>query len=86
MGLQLRFAAGFAALLALAVPATAGEIPKRGGILNYVIPADAPLVGRSLRPPACRRLHPIGTGPGPTRTSRSRAGSSGAANRSITSV
>jgi peptide/nickel transport system substrate-binding protein len=42
MGLQLRFAAGFAALLALAVPATAGEIPKRGGILNYVIPADAP--------------------------------------------
>ena len=42
MGLQLRFAAGFAALLALAVPATAGEIPKRSGILNYVIPADAP--------------------------------------------
>ena len=42
MGLQLPFAAGFAALLALAMPATASEIPKRGGILNYVIPADAP--------------------------------------------
>src|SRR5437867_5381992 len=30
------------ALLALAVPATAAETPKRGGTLNYVIPADAP--------------------------------------------
>jgi peptide/nickel transport system substrate-binding protein len=42
MGLQLRFAAGFFALLALAASVAAGEIPKRGGTLNYVIPADAP--------------------------------------------
>ena len=40
----LRFAGGLAALCAFAVmlPATAEETPKRGGILNYVIPADAP--------------------------------------------
>src|SRR5947208_7353948 len=42
MALQLRLAAGLAALLALALPAVAGETPKRGGTLTYVIPADAP--------------------------------------------
>src|SRR5207244_9370394 len=42
MGLQLRFAAGLAAPLALALPAGAGDTPKRGGTLTYVIPADAP--------------------------------------------
>ena len=42
MGLQLRFAAGLAALLALALPAGAGDTPKQGGTLTYVIPADAP--------------------------------------------
>src|SRR3982751_4791658 len=42
MALQLRLAAGLAALLAFALPATAGETPKSGGPLPYVIPADAP--------------------------------------------
>ncbi len=41
---MLRFAAGLAALFAFALvpPASAGETPKYGGILNFVIPADAP--------------------------------------------
>src|ERR1700688_3711496 len=41
---MLRFAGGLAVLCALALtaPAGAGETPKHGGILNYVIPADAP--------------------------------------------
>jgi peptide/nickel transport system substrate-binding protein len=34
--------AGLVAALALAHPAAAAETPKRGGILTYVIPADAP--------------------------------------------
>src|SRR6267154_2122356 len=38
----LRVAAGLAAALALALPAAAEETPKHGGILTYVIPADAP--------------------------------------------
>ncbi len=40
----LRVAGGLAALFAFALvaPASAGETPKYGGILNYVIPADAP--------------------------------------------
>src|SRR5437870_4408282 len=40
----LRFAGGLAALCAFALmlPATAEETPKRGGILTYLIPADAP--------------------------------------------
>jgi peptide/nickel transport system substrate-binding protein len=42
MGLQLRFAAGLAAVLALALPAGADETPKRGGTLTYLVPADAP--------------------------------------------
>jgi len=29
-------------LLSLGVPATAADTPKRGGILTYMIPADAP--------------------------------------------
>src|SRR5260221_7093578 len=39
-----RFAGGLAALLAVALAgsAHAAETPKRGGTLNYVIPADAP--------------------------------------------
>jgi len=37
-----RAAAGLFAVLALAMPAAAEETPKRGGILTYVIPADAP--------------------------------------------
>src|SRR3979411_3178206 len=41
---ELRLAAGFAALLALAIvnPAAADETPKRGGVLTFMIPADAP--------------------------------------------
>src|SRR6266568_4056104 len=41
---MLRFAGSLAALLAVALAgsASAAETPKRGGILNYVIPADAP--------------------------------------------
>src|SRR5207247_5484484 len=43
MGTGGRFCAiGVAALLAAAAPAAAGETPKRGGTLTYVIPADAP--------------------------------------------
>src|SRR5579864_8855629 len=39
-----RFAGGLVALFAVALAGSAGaaETPKRGGILNYVIPADAP--------------------------------------------
>src|ERR1700676_3030322 len=36
------FAAGLGVLLALSLPATAAETPQRGGILTYMIPADAP--------------------------------------------
>src|SRR5712692_63835 len=41
---DLRFAGGLAALLALVsvTPTSAEETPKHGGILTYVIPADAP--------------------------------------------
>src|SRR5713226_3387020 len=41
---RLRLAGGLAALCAFAlmIPASAGETPKHGGILNFVIPADAP--------------------------------------------
>src|SRR6266478_3787879 len=42
MNYRLRLAAALAAVLALAIPAAAEEMPKRGGILTYVIPADAP--------------------------------------------
>src|SRR5713101_3284692 len=35
-------AAGLLAALALAVAASAAEVPKRGGTLTYMIPADAP--------------------------------------------
>src|SRR5260370_474283 len=43
MQLALRFAAaGVVAALGLAMPAAAEETPKHGGILTYVIPADAP--------------------------------------------
>src|SRR2546428_10438414 len=41
---RLRLAGMLAALVAtsVAAPATAGETPKRGGTLTYMIPADAP--------------------------------------------
>src|SRR6266567_9231080 len=41
---MLRFAGSLAALFAFALvaPASAGETPKYGGTLNYLIPADAP--------------------------------------------
>ena len=42
MGAGLRFAAGLAAALAVVVPASAAETPKRGGTLTYLVPADAP--------------------------------------------
>src|SRR5438046_8624831 len=42
MGLRPWLAAGLAVLLVLASPAGAEETPKRGGILTYMIPADAP--------------------------------------------
>ena len=42
MGAGLRFAAGLAAALAVVVPASAEETPKRGGTLTYLVPADAP--------------------------------------------
>src|SRR5216684_3761131 len=38
----LRVAAGLFAALALGLPAAAEETPKHGGILSYMIPADAP--------------------------------------------
>src|SRR5438552_11067255 len=37
-----RWAAGLCAALIVSMPANAAETPKRGGTLNYVIPADAP--------------------------------------------
>ena len=37
-----RFVASAAVLLLLILPASAAETPKRGGILTYMIPADAP--------------------------------------------
>ena len=42
--MRLRLAGMLAALVAtsVAAPATAGETPKRGGTLTYMIPADAP--------------------------------------------
>jgi ABC-type transport system substrate-binding protein len=42
MGSQLRLAAAIVAPLVFAMPASADETPKRGGILTYMIPADAP--------------------------------------------
>src|SRR6266581_5825906 len=41
---MLQFAGSLAALFAIALvaPASAGETPKYGGVLNYLIPADAP--------------------------------------------
>ncbi|HLY46622.1 MAG TPA: ABC transporter substrate-binding protein [Stellaceae bacterium] len=38
----MRLAGGLAAVALVALPAGADETPKRGGILTYVIPADAP--------------------------------------------
>ena len=37
-----RCAAGLSVLLLALVPASAGEVPKRGGTFTYMIPADAP--------------------------------------------
>jgi peptide/nickel transport system substrate-binding protein len=42
MRLNLPLTAGLVAAAALCLPAIAAETPKRGGILTYVIPADAP--------------------------------------------
>src|SRR5258708_7444755 len=42
MGLAWRWAAGLVAVWAVVAPAGAEQVPKRGGILTYVIPADAP--------------------------------------------
>jgi peptide/nickel transport system substrate-binding protein len=42
MGRQLRAWMGLCAALAVALPAAGDEVPRRGGILTYVIPADAP--------------------------------------------
>src|SRR5712692_1953821 len=42
MDLQRPLAAGLAAALSFALPASAEETPKRGGTLTYLVPADAP--------------------------------------------
>src|SRR5690242_15580445 len=42
MTFGVRAAISLAAALVLAMPASAGETPKRGGILTYMIPADSP--------------------------------------------
>ena len=42
MGVSLRCAAAITLALGLAASAAASEIPKRGGVLTYMIPADAP--------------------------------------------
>src|SRR6266571_576400 len=42
MNFTKRGALVFAAALALAMPASAAETPKRGGTLTFMIPADAP--------------------------------------------
>jgi len=36
------FAAGVAILLSIGLPVVAAETPKQGGVLTYMIPADAP--------------------------------------------
>src|SRR5438105_13655583 len=59
MGLQLRFAAGLAALLALALPAGAGDTPKQGGTLTYVIPADAAPRFNAHREPTFATIQPV---------------------------
>src|SRR5947208_1758370 len=40
--MRRKFAMAIAVLLVLALPAGAAETPKLGGILTYMIPADAP--------------------------------------------
>src|SRR5713226_1041648 len=42
MELRRALGVGLAAALALAVPASGEEMPKRGGTLTYLVPADAP--------------------------------------------
>src|SRR6187397_3217583 len=42
MRLWRGLAAGLVAAALLAMPAIAGETPKRGGTLTYLVPADAP--------------------------------------------
>ena len=42
MEMYRSFAAGVALLLLLSLPASADDTPKRGGVLTYMIPADAP--------------------------------------------
>src|SRR5438045_1047206 len=37
-----RYVASVALVVAVAAPAAGAEVPKRGGILTYLIPADAP--------------------------------------------
>ena len=40
--MQRSLVAGLAILVSFGLAAIAAETPKRGGILNYMIPADAP--------------------------------------------
>src|SRR5438094_7877669 len=42
MSLRAHLVAALAAALALGQPALAEEVPKRGGTLTYLVPADAP--------------------------------------------
>src|SRR5438094_6247686 len=42
MEMRQSFAVGVAVLLSIGLPAAADDTPKRGGILTYMIPADAP--------------------------------------------
>src|SRR5438552_1008502 len=42
MEMRQSFAVGVAVLLSIGLPAAAAETPKRGGVLTYMIPADAP--------------------------------------------
>jgi peptide/nickel transport system substrate-binding protein len=59
MSFQLRVAAGFAAALALALPAAANEAPKRGGTLTYLIAADAPPSFDGHREQTFAMIHPV---------------------------
>src|ERR1700682_280771 len=60
MATKARFCAiGAAALLAAGLPAAAGEAPKRGGTLTYMIAADAPPSFDGHREQTFAMIHPV---------------------------
>ncbi len=68
MEFALRFAAGLVAALALAMPAAAEEMPKRGGTLTYMIPEDSPPSFDAQREETYARSPQTTAGPTPSRS------------------